>query len=498
MKLSELKSYKVVGATPSTENPATSPAAADNRDLLSKASDFITKNNLPGAQLGAAVGSSLADIAQAVKTRSFDPILNSSQPNFGKVVGDTVRSVALPVSFAAAAPATIAGAVGQFGALGAVQAAGESMARGSDVQDVAKDALIGGATGAGAGAAFNLLGKGISYVAGKTAPTALSFTSGVPKNAIQQATANPAVAKEGLGMSVGQVRDKAVTVLQGLHNDLGKEFKQGLALISDIAPVDNTAAEKLVANAQSIAKKFNVFSTASPDGLVADFSKSAIVKGGEETAVQKTLQTISTWDDFSAKGLEELAQRVGALRNFESGAQTKSSAIVGEIYNSVNNVIKTAHPELAALRTNYANNRKVLDEISNVLSASKDQPTQIQASVSRLNALFKDNKDEYVNAIRQLSQRSGVDFLSLLAGGEFQKVLPSFIRGLGGAGVVGVGASLLNPYLLLLAPLFSPRVVGSAIRNAPAAAKATSQLTRAGTTQAIQQLTPKAESQRAK
>src|SRR5262249_17845354 len=101
---------------------------------------------------------------------------------------------------------------------------------------------------------------------------------------------------------------------------------------------------------------------------------------------------------------------------------------------------------------------------------------------------------EYLNAIKQLSQRSGVDYLSLLAGGEFQKVLPGFVRGLGGGGALSVSASFLNPYLLLLAPLFSPRAVGVITRNAPKAAKAVSPLVRSATTQAIPALTRGLES----
>ena len=42
------------------------------------------------------------------------------------------------------------------------------------------------------------------------------------------------------------------------------------------------------------------------------------------------------------------------------------------------------------------------------------------------------------------------------------------MRGLGGGGAVGVGASVLNPWLVLLAPLFSPRAVGAITRNAGA------------------------------
>ncbi len=55
----------------------------------------------------------------------------------------------------------------------------------------------------------------------------------------------------------------------------------------------------------------------------------------------------------------------------------------------------------------------------------------------------------------------------MLAGTEFQRVLPGFVRGLGGGGALSVGAAVLNPFLLLLAPLFSPKAIGKVITNAP-------------------------------
>ncbi|TQF41160.1 hypothetical protein UNPF46_08550 [Bradyrhizobium sp. UNPF46] len=276
--------------------------------------------------------------------------------------------------------------------------------------------------------------------------------------------------------------------LQSLYSDLGSEFEQGLKHVADNVPVSPKAQAiptSLLTEAQKIASQFKVATKATKDGLMADFSKSAIVKGGEETAVQNTLDTLSSWNDFSAKGMQDLEARIGALRNFDTGGQTRSSAIVGKIYNTVNDAIKTHYPQLASLRSQYSTNRQALDEISNVLSATKDTPVSVQSSITRLSNIFKTDREQYVNIIKNLADRSGVDYLSLLAGTEFQKVLPGFIRGVGGGSAVSVGASVLNPYLLLLAPLFSPRVAGLIARNGPTVAKAAAPLVRAVATQAI-------------
>lgn len=435
--------------------------------------------------IGEGLGTAAFNVGQLAKGKPLAPV------DVPKMAGGILQAGSTVAGLGLAAPAGIAKAAAQYGGLGAASAGGASLEQGSNLGQVAKDTVAGGALGAGLGATFNLLGKGINYAAGKAGPSTLSFTSGVPKAAIEQASANPSVAKQGLKLNVNEVRQKAVGSLQTLHNDLNNEFQQGLKSLTATAVPDTTAIQQeLIGQAQKFGEKLGVGIAPGAGGLGADFSKSAIVKAGEETAVNKTLQTISTWNDFSPQGIQDLSERVGALRNFESGAQTQSSAIVGQIYHAVGDVIKKNYPELARLKTNFSTNQKVLDEIGNVLSAGKDKPTQIQGAVSRLDNLFTQNKDEYINVIKQLGERSGVDYLSLLAGGEFQKVLPSFIRGLGGGSAVGVGASVLNPYLLLLAPLFSPRVVGSIARNASGAAQTASQLNRAGTTQAIRAIVP--------
>jgi hypothetical protein len=497
-----LDQLKAMGATPSggvtlAQLQQQAPQQQAPSDPLNGFATIASK--LFGNQgLGSAIGSSIAGIGDTVGKLAHGDLAGAAaaatkgskevNSQFGRATGDVIKDVALPASLALGAPAAIGKAALQYGALGATSSAGESLSQGNnDAGTIATDAAKGGVENAFLGGAFNLLGKGISAVASKAGPSALAFTSGVPKAAIEQAAANPDIAKTGLKMSVDEVRHQAVGALQSLHNDLGSEFREGLTQVgTDAAPGAADLGQKLTSAAQSIAKEFKVATTPGASGLSADLSSSAIVKSGEVNSVKKALQTVSTWSDFSPQGMQTLSERLGALRNFESGATTKSSAIVGKLYSSVNDAIKETYPQLSQLRTNYATNRTVLDGIGNVLSADKSKPVQVQAAVSRLDNLFKDNKDEYVNAIRQLSQKSGVDFLSLLAGGEFQKVLPGFIRGLGGGGAVGVGASLINPYLLLLAPLFSPRVVGSIARNAPAAAKTASQLTRAATTQTIQ------------
>lgn len=498
-------------------------ASGADRGFIEKAADAVKASPLGFvAPLGEAIGRSVYSIGEAVQQRSFAPIEMAAKQNsddYSRIVGSAAASVALPASLAVAAPAGVLGAAAQYGGFGAVQAGAESLAQGNDTGQATIDAAKGGAFGAGAGTVFNLLGRLVTWGAGKTAPTTLSFTSGVPKEAIEANLKNPQVAKQGLTMSVAEVRDKAVGSLQSLYNDLGSEFETGLKEIvstsgqtkagmtfkqagqgqaADFLKSASAMRDRLTDYGREFAREFRLSTKATPEGIQIGFDLSPITKPGEQRAVQDTFKTISTWKDFSAKGLQDLAERIGSLRNFESGAKTESSAIVSKIYNKItgaggqadHGLISKYYPELHQLRTNYAQNRKTLDEIGSVLSFDKKDPKAVQGAITRLDNIFKENRDTYLNIIKQLGERSGVDYLSLLAGGEFQKILPGFVRGIGGGGALAASASFINPYLILLAPLFSPRAVGAITRNAPAAAKTTSTLTRAATTEAISKTVP--------
>jgi hypothetical protein len=459
----------------------------------------ITDSIFGGGTIGEADADVLIGLKQLLSgdVKGFNETA-ASAPHIPALIGDFVKAGTNVFGAGSGAAKTLLGTLAQFGGLGAAGAIGQGLTDEKDAGQIAKEALVSGGIGAALGGTFNLLAKAAS----KAGPSVLSFTSGVPRQSIEQAAANPEVAKQGLHLSLDEIHTKATSALQGLYNDLGKEFEGGLKDITSTTgqtkggvaynqqgfiKAASTMRQRLSEYSRDFAREFRLGTKASPEGILINFDKSPITKPGEQRAVQETFKTISTWDDFSAKGLQDLAERVGSLRNFESGAKTESSAIVSKIYNKItgaggqadHGLISKYYPELHTLRSNYHANRNVLDEIQNVLNATSEKPTQIQGAVSRLDKLFAENRETYLNVIRQLGERSGTDFLSLIAGTDFQKVLPNFVRGLGGGAAVGVGASALNPWLVLLSPLFSPRATGVIVRNAPKAANAAAKITKA-------------------
>ena len=423
MNIKDLKpgSYKI--ASDISEAAPSNSKSPDVLESLSSGLDAVFGGKKIGESLGTlgvAGGQALGAIPGGLQGAS-DTL--KTMPTVPQLIGDYTKAGTTALGAAAPVSKTFLGSAAQFGALSGAVAAGQSLSQGDPLQTTVQKMLTAGGVGAATGGAFNLLGKAISYVGDKTSPAVLSFTSGVPKAAIEKAAENPEVSRQGTGMSVEEIRNMAVNSHSQLSQELGTEFSNGLKALTDRNPIAPLGAENIpkILNdyADKLAAEFKVGLQDTAEGPALDFSKSAIVKGGEQNTIKEAIQTLRTWDDFSPSGMQDLAARMGALRNFESGAQTRSSAIIGKIYDKIagdngKGIIPHYYPELAGLRKSYSETKGVLDEIGNVLNASGDKPTQIQASVSRLSNLFKEDKETYMNAIRQLADRSGVDYLSLL------------------------------------------------------------------------------------
>ena len=413
-------------------------------------------------------------------------------PTLKEAVGSGIQTASLFLPTGAAG----VGAKGLLKAAGKGAAMGYGLDVGSNLQT---DKSVGESLKPGLGTAIGTALPGAGALikgAKKGIPAGLSFTSGVPKKAIETAMESPQAARLGrTGSSIESIRTTAVKELGSLRRELSKTFDKGLDDV--VASTGQTKAgtiydqkgflkgsqsikNRLVTSAKDFGREFRLGFKTTPKGVTVNFDKSPIVKAGERNNIQEAMNTLAKWDDFSARGMQDLAERIGALRNFESGAKTESSAILGKMYHRIagtgagntKGVIQEFYPQLSQVRTNYAKNRKVLDAIDDVLQSSKTNPRAVQSSVTRLGQIFNEEKDIYMGLLKELSDRSGVDISGMLAGAEFQRFMPSFIRGLGGGGAVGVGAALINPWLILLAPLFSPRAVGKGIevgmKSAPA------------------------------
>lgn len=494
------------------------------RDLLQTLEKVANVASLGvGKKVGQAIGTLAGYGISKIKGNS--EFYDTTAPSPKQVVGDVIQGASLVGGLKLPTSGGILRGAGQVASLSGASALGQSLANNQGARETAIDTAKATAIGGVVGGVFGLLGKGISTLAKKTAPTALEFTSGVPKGAIQQAIKSPQSAKIGRTQtSVVELQKQAVEALKnpetGLYRALSDEFSSGLESISSkygyAGTLQNTVKGKLLkypgggvnlpafnqatkvatkganavggANIANQAKSlFNDFRLTTKKGVI-DFSKSSITKNAEQANIQVAFDTVSNWKDYTPAGLQTLAERIGSLRKFDTVSGTKQSAILGKLYNKVagqGGLIARNYPELYTLRQNFAKNTEIYSEIGSIIGVKAKTPMAVTSAVNRLSNIFKEDKELYVNAVKVLSERSGTDILSILAGTEFQKVLPNFVRGLGGGSVVGVGASVLNPWLILLAPLFSPRAVGKIVETAPNVAKATKAITRSATSQAV-------------
>lgn len=475
MTIDDLENYTVTGSSQDiskveTLTPIKSKTSATQK-LLNAGTSVA---NFVGAKgISEQYGASMARVRLPQEQEGF-----VENPSLKQVAGSAIQTGALFTPGGAARG--IAKKVALGAGTGYALDVGSKMQGDKSVGDIAKPGL-----GTLLGGALPIAGAGINK-AKQAIPATLSFTSGVPQKAIEKAMQSPEAVKMGrVGTNVEEITKKSSDALKGLYTNLSDDFEKGLKGITSkggqtkggmtynekgFVKGSNQIRERLVRSTREFAREFNISMKKSPTGIEVDFSKSPIVKGGEKANIQEAMNTVSGWKDWSAKGTQDLAERIGALRNFESGARTESSAILGKMYNrltsnsgSKKGIIGEFYPELAKLRSGYAKNRSALDDINDVLTKGKDNPRATQAAVTRLSNLFKEDKETYLNLIKELSDRSGTDILGLLAGTEFQRVLPNFIRGLGGGSALAVGSAVLNPWMTLLAPLFSPRAVGKGV-----------------------------------
>lgn len=164
---------KPLGTTTSSSyqsklKPIAPPKAEKKPDLLQRAGNFLTRNNVPGAQIGKALGESVYSTGRALgqlftgnSRGAMETVSGQAQRNnasMGRIVGDLVQSAALPASMAAAPVAGLGRQVLQSSATGATLFGAGAAAQGKDLKGVAKNAALGGAIGG----ALPLAGKAVS------------------------------------------------------------------------------------------------------------------------------------------------------------------------------------------------------------------------------------------------------------------------------------------------------------------------------------------------
>ena len=409
-------------------------------------------------------------------------------PTAKQVIGSGLQTAALATPIGAAK--TLAGRAAQFAATGAAQGLGSALEQektpGESLKQTALTSIIS--------AAFPVVGRGISVAAKKSAtPIAeistnlLSQLTGKEPEVIKRAFSNPqAVAQAMSGKVVPtQIRDEAISVLKTAGNQARGTFDDTLDALQKTFPVkkgamfleladgtkksiDNITAPEVIqskignigSKVASSVRDFRI-SISGSGRLNFDKMTSAITSPSEKKQIQEAVSLVLDQKDFTPKGMQAVAERLGNLRKFTEGAASKSSAVITKIAREYGKAIKNVYPELSTLRSEYSIYKNMEAALKPLLRPKGTTPDAITSSITKLQTIFKENNIAYLRALQQLEQKSGKDFLSQIAGSQ----LKSFAAGSYGSriaeGSLIAGGIFVNPLLLAVIPLFSPRVVGT-------------------------------------
>lgn len=136
-----------------------------NREMLSN----VIKS-FPGQELGKSIGTAIYGLGQQFQgnTEEAGQAVTDINQNMGKTLGDVANVVATPASFAVSPGTSIGKNALTYGALGAVQGGGRSLAVGNDLHQAAKDAFKSGLISGGIAAAATGVTNAIDKYANKS------------------------------------------------------------------------------------------------------------------------------------------------------------------------------------------------------------------------------------------------------------------------------------------------------------------------------------------
>lgn len=327
--------------------------------------------------------------------------------------------------------------------------------------EAGKDVLTGAAMEAGGMGAGAALGKGIEGL-GYVGKRLLGRTTGKGLAAIEQAIKRtPDFVRALRGKITGE------EIVQNTHGAL-----QGVKDIRSSRYVDQldkikVMPEKLLAIRDSLSKKlqsliskdkFDIKTTPSPEGVSFDFSGSTLVES--QPVINKALQDITKWDDFTAKGFDTLKKRLGTYtRQVKKG--TPQEAFLSQLEQSVSQGLKKNVPGYEKMTKEYREVSNLIKDIESGLMMRKEGMTgRITAdqTLRRLMSAMKDNFKLRNDLVKALTESGGKDIEGQVAGYAMKDLLPSGIGGSGPAVAASTLMSFMNPKFIPVLLASSPRV----------------------------------------
>ena len=308
------------------------------------------------------------------------------------------------------------------------------------------------------------LAQALSYVPSQFTKGTIGVTTGVGKAPIEEAIkAGEQNILKGTTTFAENLRnpqrtdalDIAKQAVNNLKQNKSQQYRSGMVDVSqdktvlDLAPIDE---------AISTAKK--------------DFAEyKGVTHNAEIAKVLDGVQAkVSNWkrldpaEFHTPEGLDKLKQSIGQDLQKIPFNESDARKAVGQIYNATKDTINSQAPAYAKIMKDYSEASDLINEIESGLSLkSKAGKINADTAMRKLQSVMRNNVQTNYGQRARLAQElvnaGGTELMPALAGQSMSSVLP---RGLGGQIETygGGAAALMNPSLIPLAPLASPRAMG--------------------------------------
>lgn len=341
---------------------------------------------------------------------------------------------------------------------------------GGNLEETKKAGIIGAITPP----AIKTIGAGLNKIAPAVSGLISQMIGKSPEH-IERAFKNPVAVSEAMSKKIVplDVREKAISALTDWKQSFGNAYGKTLEEIKSLYPFGKTGKILVSREVNDITKGLPNFLRESriavvENGQKLNFDKlnSKIVNSGERNNLQMMYETIKNQKDYSVQGVEDILERLYALRDYTSGDRTISSLVAGKLYNTFQKAAEKAYPELIANRNTYKANIEIWQGIDDILKSVKNEkanPIAVTNVAKRLSNLFAEDNEAYVRALQRLEQVSGQDLLNELAATEFKNIVPGKIGSTLFQASAFAGGVFFNPLLLATLPLFSPIIQGKII-----------------------------------
>lgn len=308
-------------------------------------------------------------------------------------------------------------------------------------------------------AAIAKTGKAITDVAGKLATESLGAATGAGPEAIRQASMGLGLTSDKSGfvkslrgnVSGESILESAKSALGSIKERRGLEYRKKLGeLARDKRNIDTRSIKSKM---MDLMDRYGV--KVDKEGNL-DYSRSSIGRNAQSD-VTEVIETVSEWGtkpgDNTAIGLDLLKRK---LDDFYSESKN-SRAMVSELRNDVKNKIVKNVPEYAEMTKGYESLTKTTNEMERALSLNNR--AMMDTAIKKLTSTMRENFDFRRQLLDEIESLSGKSLSQEIAGLTMSQVIPKGLVGKLAAGGAAA-SSVVSPWLVPMAALTSPRLMG--------------------------------------